>query len=391
MASDDTLPDSGEELDDTKVSPADQLDLDEDDEGAEMTVFLDDEADADSDDPLTMNKDIEVTELVDDEEDLTLNIDDATDPDTPFFGDDATKPDTPVSKDSEAGAKGPPSPGGGGEEGDSDQMFVILPEQVDEEIPLADTQGMETAATVGLRQDLDRMGTEEQTGLNFSDDIDLTEPIVIEDDEMEADYAEDGVTERVEDDDLTGMGDSYGYDEDAEEPTEHVDDEDLDYMASDIDDDHVLMGQEGRGRSHGIEDFSELDHEDEEKISGGSRSLVRGFMSLAALGLLGTIAYYYLAPQHFLSTVSRISPEAANWIASITGKSNAGDLARNGDGATSAKGKGGSDAEVQVGGVDDTGDGSASLLTEEEKVQQGFRKKVLLALRLGFIGEDGYE
>lgn len=224
---------------------------------------------------------------------------------------------------------------------DEDDVFVILPEQMDGEIPMVETQVVEDEA--------------------FASDFDPTESL---DGDTEFDTAEVSATgvDMQFDGDTEYSSGAFGSDRD----TEVFDESRIGELSSDMDDDLLIesgahVADPDERELHdivGVETDDEYFEDDEYHAAAPRKS--RGVLAFAALLAVGAGLYYF----YFLDTPVKTSSGTAVVVDSgsqkggLTGK----------DGAS--------------GGTDGSGGTDAS-----DEVRQVFRDKMVLAYRLGFPAE----
>lgn len=239
--------------------------------------------------------------------------------------------------------------------GEDEDVFVILPDQADGEIPVVSTETFDDGAG------------EQLDGPGALGEIDLTE--MIGDD-----------PELTEGSDLTELVvDDYG------DPTEIVDDDELDELTSSLDDEDVLghaelTGELGDGDlvwdSDGFEEGAPT-------ASTSGRGWTRVLLPLAASLVVAAGAWQVWGPGFFPTGAERTADAASAGAGVATTPTSPADDA---SGAGPQDGDLLTDVDVGTSLVDPAS-GAGVGGREGDPARQEVRTQVLLALRLGLVGE----
>jgi hypothetical protein len=247
-------------------------------------------------------------------------------------------------------------------EADTEEVFVILPEQLEGEIPVVNTEIVpgETQGpyqTGGTERLQDAALLSEVPGSSETSETDWTsEPGL---------STTDAVRHDTGDTQLDGA---------AEAPTDIVDDQELDQLAAELDDESLSTGA--------TEDFGETEFEDHGELGfdeygelparGSGRRFWKYALPLAATLVVAVTAFYFFQPQ----------------IQSFLGGSDLTADAQGTPAGTPVVDDQPVTDPVVVGGA---GGGEPGAGAADTDVRQRFREKVFLALKLGYLGEVANE
>jgi hypothetical protein len=248
-------------------------------------------------------------------------------------------------------------------EAETEEVFVILPEQLEGEIPVVDTEVVpgdthgpyQTGGTERLQ---DAALLSEVPGMSETSETDWTsEPGL---------STTDAVRHDTGDTQLDGA---------AEAPTDIVDDHELDQLAAELDDDSLSTGATEDFGATEFEEHGEpgFDEYGELPARGSGRRFWKFALPLAAVLVAAVTAFYFFQPE----------------INSFLGGSDLTADAQGTPPGTPVVDNPPVTDPVVVGG---TGGGEPGVpAAGDTEVRQKFRDKVFLALKLGYLGEVANE